>query len=141
MALWLGRPGGLGGAWGFPGDVKRDPTAGAPPLPDCSNMAFLWLLSCFALVGAAFGECRAWGSVRPRRRLGRTSLAPSGFTAWPHQRGQRGSVRSEPWGPRQRSESPSLLLWASHPDRQAEAAGRRGVPLGLPEPSQEGGKE
>lgn len=39
-----------------------------PYLPDGSNMAFLWLLSCFALVGAAFGrECRdpRGGPARP----------------------------------------------------------------------------
>ena len=34
-------------------------------LPDRSNMAFLWLLSCFALVGAASSrECRDPGDPR-----------------------------------------------------------------------------
>lgn len=58
---WAG-PGGRGA----PGHIKGA-LAQALHIPTLSNMAFLWFLSCFALVGAAFGEC-VWGAARPGRR-------------------------------------------------------------------------
>lgn len=48
-------------------------------LPDCNNMAFLWLLSCFALVQAAFGECGAGVAGTSLRGGGWKSLSPQ----WP----------------------------------------------------------
>ena len=48
---------GLGGALGVPEDIKGA-QGRCPVCPGSRNMAPLWLLSCFALVGAAFGECQ-----------------------------------------------------------------------------------
>lgn len=44
-------------------------------IPTRSNMAFLWVLSCFALVEAAFGEC-VDGGQPGLGRAGERSLSP-----------------------------------------------------------------
>lgn len=58
---------------GVPGAIIGALTAVTPHLPDCSNMTFLWFLSCFTLVGAAFGECQ--GS-QVCEEVGKRSLSP-----------------------------------------------------------------
>lgn len=41
---------------------KRAPKQTDTISPDSSTMVFFWLLSCFALVGAAYGKCWDLGS-------------------------------------------------------------------------------
>lgn len=46
-------------------DIIGSPAAGTPHLPEGSTMNFLWLLSCCALLGTAFGKYL--GRQRPER--------------------------------------------------------------------------
>lgn len=106
--------------------VYRDKMGSLPgrrPTPNTDIMTFLWVLSCFALLGTAFGE--RWGRWRPGR------LSPSLKPARGRSLGE--SLPSEPHQPHLYNGGAGSPVWIS--PASVTPPGRRWLFLGLPKAS------